>query len=244
MNRPPADHLPERLLASDATDFERRILHAAVQKKPSSSSSARMARALGITAATVGTATTATTLAAGAAATKVLATGGAAAAWPWLTIGVVGLVVAGAIVGTRVAGEPQVSPPAVAAPVTPPAPVVIAPVKPVLTEEPPVRVAAPNPRIRAATTTSELREQVALIDSARQAVSEGAGERALEILRRYVDRYPNGSFRPEATAIRIEALMKVGREAEGRALAERFVTENRGSLLARRVADVAGLNAR
>ena len=35
--------------------------------------------------------------------------------------------------------------------------------------------------------------------------------------------------------------MKLGREAEARALAERFVAEHRGSLLATRVADVAGL---
>ena len=35
--------------------------------------------------------------------------------------------------------------------------------------------------------------------------------------------------------------MKLGREAEARALAERFVAEHRGSLLARRVAEIAGL---
>jgi hypothetical protein len=41
----------------------------------------------------------------------------------------------------------------------------------------------------------------------------------------------------------VEALMKLGREAEGRALAERFLAEHRGTLLARRVADVAGVSA-
>ena len=39
----------------------------------------------------------------------------------------------------------------------------------------------------------------------------------------------------------VEALMKLGRATEARALAERFVAEHRGTLLARRVADVAGL---
>jgi hypothetical protein len=39
----------------------------------------------------------------------------------------------------------------------------------------------------------------------------------------------------------VEALVKLGRAAEARALAERFVAEHRGTLLARRVADVAGL---
>ena len=50
MNRPPAD-LPERLLAADATDFERRLLEAAAESRPSRLASARMARALGVTAA-------------------------------------------------------------------------------------------------------------------------------------------------------------------------------------------------
>ena len=72
-------------------------------------------------------------------------------------------------------------------------------------------------------------------------MSAGDHRRALKILRHYADRYPAGSFRPEASALKIEALMKLGREREARALAERFVTEQRGSLMARRVAEVAGL---
>jgi outer membrane protein assembly factor BamD (BamD/ComL family) len=80
-----------------------------------------------------------------------------------------------------------------------------------------------------------------LLDSAREAVSAGGGRRALEILRRYQDRYPTGSFRPEATAIKIEALLKLGRETEAHAMAEQFVAEHRGSLLSRRVAEIAGL---
>jgi hypothetical protein len=245
MNRPTADQSPDRLLASDATDFERRVLEAALQKKPSSAASSRMAKALGI-AMTVGTTTTATTVAAGATVTKVAATAGATAAWPWVTVGVLGLVVGGAVIGTRATREarpPQVSPPAITVPAPPPAPPATELAKPALPAEPPARVAA-SPRVRAATTTSELREQVALLDSARQAMSRGESRRTLEILRRYLDKYPSGTFRPEATAIKIEALMKVGREAEARALAERFVTENRGSLLAKRVADVAGLTER
>ena len=90
-------------------------------------------------------------------------------------------------------------------------------------------------------TAGDLRDQVAFIDSARTAMSAGSSRRALETLRRYLDRYPAGSFRPEAVALEVEALMKLGREADARALAERFVAEHRGSLLARRVADVAGL---
>jgi hypothetical protein len=39
------------------------------------------------------------------------------------------------------------------------------------------------------------------------------------------------------------AATEIGREAEARALAERFVAEHRGSLLARGVADVAGIQS-
>ena len=237
----PMDDLPERLLESDATTFERRVLGAALRKQPSQAASARMAKALGVTVAAVGTATAASTVAAGTAATKATAAVATTTSlWPWVSAGVIGLVVAGAVVGTRAgrhANEPHPVAPAVTAPLPPVAP----PVADVVAEPPP-RMVAPTQRSRAV-TASDLRDQVAFIDSARTAMSTGGSRRALETLRRYLDRYPAGSFRPEAIALEVEALMKLGREAEARALAERFVAEHRGSLLARRVADVAGLTA-
>jgi hypothetical protein len=238
MNRP-MDDLPERLIESDATAFERRVLGAALQKQPSRAASARMAKALGVTVAAVGTATTATTLAADVAATKATAAFATTSLWPWISAGVIGLVVAGAVVGTRArhAPEPHRAP-AVTAPLPPaPAPVEAEPAA--VVAEPLPRAVAPTQRNRA----GDLSDQVAFIDSARTAMSTGSSRHALEILRRYLDKYPAGSFRPEAIALEVEALMKLGREAEARALAERFVAEHRGSLLARRVADVAGLTA-
>jgi hypothetical protein len=245
MSRPPAD-LPERLLQSDATDFERRVLEAALDRKPSSAASSRMAKALGVSAMTIGTAT-AKTVAAGAAAAKVTATAGASVVWPWVSIGVLGLAVAGAVVGVRASHEaherPAAPPRVTASPQPEPAPQAPTPPAEVVTAPPPRAVAA-SPRNRAPAAAADLADQVALIDSARAAMSAGAGARALEILRRYEGKYTSGSFRPEAAAIRIEALMKLGREAEARALAERFVAEHPGSLLARRVADVVGLEER
>jgi hypothetical protein len=235
----PIGELPPRLLASDATDFERRVLDAALRKRPSPAASARMAKALGVTVAAVGTATTATTLAADVAATKATAAVATTSLWPWISAGVLGLVVAGAVVGTRARHAPDSHrAPAVTAPLPPaPAPVEAEPAA--VVAEPLPRAVAPTQRNRA----GDLRAQVAFIDSARTAMSTGSSRRALEILRRYLDKYPAGSFRPEAIALEVEALMKLGREAEARALAERFVAEHRGSLLARRVADVAGLTA-
>jgi outer membrane protein assembly factor BamD (BamD/ComL family) len=85
---------------------------------------------------------------------------------------------------------------------------------------------------------------VALIDAARSALSSGMADRALDALAQYQSRYPAGSFRPEATALRVEALARSGRSAEARALAERFVSEHPGSPLADRVARAAGLSSR
>ena len=58
MSRDSTD-LPERLIAGEATDFERRVIDSALEKRPSAAASARMARALGVTVTALGTAATA-----------------------------------------------------------------------------------------------------------------------------------------------------------------------------------------
>ena len=240
MSRLPTD-LPERLLAADATDFERQVI-AALQKQPSPAASARMAKALGI--AVTGVATTFPSKAAAANAAASKATAGAAASstvWPWVSLGVLGLVV-GATVGARAWHASHLRP-------TPTAPTLIAPPPPPHAAIRPtgeVAEPAPSPTVaiprgHVATAMGDLRDEIAYVDAAQTAMSSGDGRRALEILGRYRDKYPSGSFRPEATAIRIEALMKLSRQDEARALATRFVGENRGSLLARRVAELVGL---
>jgi len=236
------NELPERLLDAGATDFERRILETAAQKRPSPETSARMAQALGITATALGTTAVATKLAAEAAAAKTTAAAGTTLVWPWVSIGVLGLLAVGAVVGTRTwratPAEPRPVPPPVATKAV---------VEPPASAQPGAGPGElpPGPgdtSVRSpAAATGELRDQIALIDAARSALASGAGRRALEILRRYQDKYPSGSFRPEAAALKVEVLVKLGRDAEARVLAERFVAEHRGSLLARRVAELTGL---
>jgi hypothetical protein len=244
MSRPLVD-LPERLLAGDATDFERRMLAAALEKKPSSAASARMGKALGVTVATVATATTTATagtaLAAGAAAAKAPVAAGAAM-WPWISAGVLGLVVAGAVVATRIPHTAPADTAPASAPAAQPAPPVGATSEPgdVTTQRPPAPAAASR-RSRTATAAGAVAEQTAFIDTARAAVAERSDGRALEILRRYQEKYPAGLFRPEATALKVEALVHLGRDDEARALAQRFVAEHRGTLLGARVAEIAGL---
>jgi outer membrane protein assembly factor BamD (BamD/ComL family) len=76
--------------------------------------------------------------------------------------------------------------------------------------------------LRGGTTASDLASQIALIDAARAALAGGDSARALASVRDYQSGYPNGSFKPEVAAIKIEALLKLGRKTEARALAERF----------------------
>jgi len=246
----PTDDLPDRLLAGGATDFERRVLEIAREQRPSPAASARMAKALGLTTAVAASAATAKTLAADAATAKATAAAGASTIWPWISAGVLGLVVAGAVVGTRAR---HAAPTGDLAPrsVTASAPPIAEPPAPdeasdeASTEpEAPSSIPGPNRRSRGLTPTSELRDQIAFIDVARAALATDNGRRALIILRRYQEKYPTGSFGPEAGALTIEALMKVGRATEARALAERFVAEHRGSLLATRVAEIAGIGKR
>jgi hypothetical protein len=238
MSRLPTDQT-DRMLTSDATEFERRVLEAARQRRPSAAASARMAKALGLSSAVVGaTAATAAARVSEAAAAKASAATATAAVWPWVSAGVLGLAIAGAVIGGRATRDAPL--PAAPPPLTAPPPVEPEEVPPPA----PARRAAASGRARPAANGADLGAEVALIDAARDAIASDAARRALDTVRRYQEKYPNGTFRPEAGAIKIEALMKLGRAAEARALAERFVAEHRGSLLARRVADVVGLGER
>ena len=91
---------------------------------------------------------------------------------------------------------------------------------------------------------NDLHAEIDLLDGARAALSTRSSRRALELVGRYEERYPTGSFLPEATAVRVEALVQLGRAAEARVLAERFIAAHRGSLLSDRVAALAGLPRR
>jgi TolA-binding protein len=86
---------------------------------------------------------------------------------------------------------------------------------------------------------ADLRDQIALIDAARTAVKAGATDRALALLRRYEANYPGGAFRPEALALRVEALEAGGHGAEARALAREFLARYPQSPVADRVARIA-----
>jgi hypothetical protein len=243
---------PPRLRSDGGTPLERRLLNAAARQEPSPELSARMAAAIGVVAPAPAPAPAPEAGMAGTGTIAPKAAVGSSTLWPWVS----GLVIlagagVGAVVATR-SGD-DLTPPArapsavVAPPAVPPSPAKID-----AEAADGARAAAPKSKVApkagaararpegAMATSSAISEQIALVDAASAAVSAGAGERALNILREYQSKYPTGSFRPEASALRIEALVLVGRRDEARALAERFVTQYKGPL-ADRVTRVAGL---
>jgi hypothetical protein len=240
---------PERMRDGGATDLERRLLRAAANEEPSPELRDRMAQAIGVSSGSPGG--PADGAGSGGAATKAgtgaSATTGSSGLATWISAGLLGLAVSGVIVGAHLwrTGDRHEAPAPVHV-IAPPPAAAAAPAEtvPRTAVESPTGSVAPTPPGRSAPPgrPGDLREQIALLDATRMAVSTGAGERALELLRQYKDRYPSGSFRPEAAALRVDALARLGRRAEARAEAEHFLAEFGKGPLGDRVARVAGLD--
>jgi len=229
---------PKRLTVVGATDLERSLLQAARREKPSPELTARMAAGLGIS---VGAALTAAAPA--AAATPIVAAKSTLTAW--LAAGTIvaavttGVVVARRTSTTHEAAATAVRPVAAVPSQEAPAPSA-APVNgEAIAATPEKRIERARKRVVPAAPVGDLHDQIALIDAARTAVKAGSTERALVLLRRYEASYPAGAFRPEALALRIEALSAGGRGAEARALARDFLARYPQSPLADRVERLA-----
>jgi len=239
--------LPERLRAAGATDLERRLLEAASRERPSPDLSERMARAIGISIPAAeevpGEAVKAGKVAAGASRSLV----------PWLSGGLIAVVVGGFLAARLSAKDSRSSTLKASAPATSsPSSTVAAPAtsaeaaEAVLlqaAEELPTRAPAlPSAQRGRHGTEGELTDQIALVDAARAALAAGGAGRALAIVREYQTKFPAGTFRPEVAAVKIEALMKLGRTTEARTAAERFVVAYGPGPLSDRVARLAGLS--
>jgi hypothetical protein len=248
--------LPARLREGGATHLEQRLLSAASREQPPRELSERMALGIGVSMPPVVGNTAAEQAPTGPGATAPSAATASSSFVPWIA----GAVVVAAIAGIFVASRSEPVP--AAAPVVPaPSPVVpSAEVDPAAvptvgeprtdTTQPGDQEAAPSSvspstqRGRSGPADSDLREQIAMVDAARATLARGNADRALGLVRDYQARYPSGAFRPEAAAVRIEALVKLGRTTEARAAAERFVSSYGRTPLADRVARLAGLSQR
>jgi len=81
----------------------------------------------------------------------------------------------------------------------------------------------------------DLGAQLALVDGARALLANGNARDALARLREYDARYPAGALGPEAIALRVEALLRSGEQAKGRALGDKFVAQHPNSPYAARI---------
>ena len=218
---------PKLLVSEGASDFERRWLSAARAEEPPVEVVNRIERALGIGAAAAATTAVVPTVAAKGglsalriAGLSVLGVGGA-----------VGLV----LLLTR-PSPPRPSPSA-----DQPPPVVETAPAPVGAPAIPPRAEAPavDKPSSAPAQAGALRDEIALIDGARAALSAGSPGQALTLLERYRARHPRGMLLPEALAMRIEAIDRSGDHARAQALARAFLAEYPHTPLAQRVAHVA-----
>jgi hypothetical protein len=101
------------------------------------------------------------------------------------------------------------------------------------------RVPTPTPK-QASNSASLLAAEVSTIDAARTALSAGSAARALGELDRYDREFPAGVLGPEATVLRIEALVRQGNLKSARALATGFLATHRRSPHAARIHSLLG----
>ncbi len=87
----------------------------------------------------------------------------------------------------------------------------------------------------AAAASDEIGEEIRSLDTVRSALQARTPRLAIEQLDRYVRRFPRGTFSPEATVLRIEALVRDGQVQPAVALAARFRASHPDSPLVDRV---------
>ena len=90
----------------------------------------------------------------------------------------------------------------------------------------------PAPRSSAAPGLSD---EVAALERARRALSEADNATALKALSEYDRQFSQGTLGPEAEVLRIEAVLRNGNKAAGKALGQRFLARFPNSPLAARV---------
>jgi hypothetical protein len=227
---------PKRLLEEGPTELERSLLKAVSAEVPSHEHRMRVREAMGLGAGPAP---------ASAAPTASMGPG---------KMAIFGVVAAGAIAALLLLGKTHkasIAPSAPApqevaeAPTPPQTPVAAEPAMPA----PPLAEAtdpaaaprtvhhAPSP---AAAASSDIREQIRLIDEARSAVAAHDAASAIRTLDQYRSKFPGGALEQEATVLRIEALDQKGDHALAASMARAFLTRNPASAHAKRLERIAG----
>ncbi len=236
---------PKRLLEENGDALENALLRSVQVDAMSGPSRKRILAELGVTGAILTASTAAASIAPAKAAKGVLAltvkwiaicsiAGGApAAVWMVRAHRTAALTTNAAPVATLTAVAHD-------RPVTPPSPVV-EPVAAATVTAPaaapaPVREARPAPTAAGPT----LSDEVAALQVARAALADHDSSAALAALDRYKNRFPSGRLAPEATVLRIEALVQRGDGAAASALADRFESAHPRSPYIARIHSILG----
>jgi hypothetical protein len=157
----------------------------------------------------------------------------------WLAVGIAGIALLGGWmfrapkVATERVAPAQTTVVAVAPAASEPASLVPSPA-PVETILPPP-AASPVAADKRREAADDLGAQLAIIDAARGLLAQGTARDALARLHEYDVRYPGGALALEATALRVEALLRAGDRTKGQALGERFVARHPNSPYAARI---------
>jgi hypothetical protein len=187
------------------------------------------------------------------------------AASPALALGVTALKIGAAIVvagglatASYVALRPQAAkpPPAMVTAREAPQAIVQAPAPdPVVPETRTLEAAPPSAKVgrsrrnappavdhaeRAPRATSDLEGEARLLEQADADLRRGDASAALLRLTEHAEKYPTGALREEREGIRVVALCRAGREAEGKAAAQRFLARSPRSALATRIRAACG----
>jgi outer membrane protein assembly factor BamD (BamD/ComL family) len=85
-----------------------------------------------------------------------------------------------------------------------------------------------------------LSEKLAILDRAARAIGQKNGAEALSRLDEHAARFPRGVLAPEASVLRVEALMVKGDREEAQALADRFVAAHPTSPFAEKARRLVG----
>jgi hypothetical protein len=194
---------PKRLLARGATDFERQLLASVMNERPSALLRSRMQRGLGL----VGPLAWASNVKAmfsslGSQATVGVAALGVVAAG---TIGAMSLAPISDVALREPAMEGQVMA----------APAQSVPSEAAITEVvAPAALAQPGADVETvpAGASSQLRDEIALLDAARSALQQGSRKRALGSLNEYQERFPDGILEREARLLRRHATRQSARQ--------------------------------
>lgn len=220
----------QRLLeAPDCSEYEHWLLQSAASERPAASSIASMRAGLGLASGVAARVTGLSGLKMTLLAISAGAFLGLHGTEPHLRS-----ELRSTIPSERVAFEVAPSPMKTDAPAVQDPPVFNSYVQSEPPQQAPARVNRPKERVLPVdkTRTSsgpDLREEIRLLDSARNAVKAHQPEVALESLNTYSTRFPAGAFKQEASVLRIQAVALRGELTRASSMAKQFVESNPNS---------------